>query len=68
MVYKFGKILRELREEKGLLQAELGKILNVVNSTISSWERSNSEPNIEQLRIIAKYFGVTGCFLLGLGE
>jgi len=66
MEYSFGKILKELREDKGILQSALGEILNVANNTISSWERNNSEPSIEQLRIIAKYFGVTGCFLLGL--
>jgi len=68
MEYSLGKVIRELREEKGVLQSELGKILNVANNTISSWERDNSEPSIEQLRVLAKYFEVTGCFLLGLED
>ena len=66
MEYNFGKILRELRNEKGIGQAELGKVLNVANNTISSWERGNSEPTIEQLRKIAKFFKVSGDDILGL--
>ena len=64
--YSFGRLLKELREGRKLLQSELGRILNVANNTISSWERDNSEPSIEQLRLIAKYFNVTGGILLGL--
>ena len=66
MEYNFGKILRDLRNEKGIMQSDLGKVLNVANNTISSWERGNSEPTIEQLRLIAKFFGVTGDDILGL--
>ena len=65
MEYNFGKILRDLRNEKGIGQADLGKVLNVANNTISSWERGNSEPTIEQLRLIAKFFNVSGNFILG---
>ena len=65
MEYNFGKILRDLRNEKGIGQADLGKVLNVANNTISSWERGNSQPTIEQLRLIAKFFNVSGNFILG---
>ena len=65
MEYNFGKILRDLRNEKGIGQADLGKVLNVANNTISSWERGNSEPTIEQLRLITKFFNVSGNFILG---
>jgi len=65
MEYNFGKLLRELRNDKGIGQEELGKVVNVANNTISSWERGNSEPNIAQLRKIAKYFDVSGDLILG---
>ena len=64
----FGKILKELRREKEILQSGLGKVLNVANNTISSWERGNSEPSLEQLKILAQYFDVTTDYLLGVTE
>ena len=66
MAYNFGKVLSDLRTEKGITQFELAKTLNVANTTISSWERNNSEPNFEQLRKIAKHFNVSAGFLLEL--
>ncbi|MGN1100886.1 MAG: helix-turn-helix domain-containing protein, partial [Huintestinicola sp.] len=36
-LYGFGGILRELREKKGLTQAELGVILGVAGSTVSKY-------------------------------
>jgi len=61
----FGKILKALRNEKGIRQSDFGKIMNVANTTISSWERGNSEPSIEQIKTIAKYFNVTTGYLFG---
>ncbi|MCL2569920.1 MAG: helix-turn-helix domain-containing protein [Firmicutes bacterium] len=66
MEYNFGKILREIRNDKEIGQADLGRILNVANNTISSWERGNSQPTIEQLRAIAIFFNINGNYLLGL--
>ncbi len=60
----FGKKLRELRLEKGLSQRELGKIFNVCNQTISFWESGSREPDLDNLLMIAKYFGVTIDYLL----
>ena len=68
MASEFGEILKRLREEKNLKQSDLGAILNVANNTISSWERGNSEPNLEQLRQLAKFFNVTADYLLGLED
>ncbi len=60
----FGKKLRELRLEKGLSQRELGKIFNVCNQTISFWENGSREPDLDNLLMIARYFGVTTDYLL----
>ena len=57
--------MRELRAEKGLTQADLGKKLSVANNTISSWERGNSEPTLDQLRKMVGIFGVTAGVLIG---
>ena len=62
----FGRILKQLRIEKGLSQRELGKIFNVVNQTVSFWEIGAREPDLDTLILIANYFQVSVDFLLGV--
>ncbi len=62
----FGRILKQLRVEKGLSQRELGKIFNVVNQTVSFWEIGAREPDLDTLILIANYFQVSVDFLLGV--
>lgn len=54
----FKNKLRELREEKGLTQKELGDILGYAQRTISGWESGLSEPNIDTLKKIAYFFNI----------
>lgn len=61
----FAKRLKELRKEKNLLQAELGKQFGVGRTTITSWEGGNSEPNFDMLIAIADFFEVPIDYLLG---
>lgn len=37
--------IKELREEKGISQKELGKLLNVAQNTISNWGNGSREPD-----------------------
>lgn len=64
----FGKNIRELRVEKNLWQADVAKALNVTITTISRWELGKQEPDFDMLIKIAKYFGVTTDYLLGLED
>ena len=57
--------LKELRDEHGLTQAELGKLLNISPSAIGMYEQGRREPSIEALIKIADYFRVTTDYLLG---
>ncbi len=57
--------LKELRENKNLLQKDLAKILNKTVACISLWEKEKTEPSIADLCAIANYFGVTIDSLLG---
>ena len=41
----FNERLKELREEQGLLQADLAKILSVSKSTVSGWEIGRNQPS-----------------------
>ena len=57
--------LRELRLENNVSQVQIAKLLNMSKMAISHWEKGNSEPSIEQLKILAKYFDVSVDYLIG---
>lgn len=63
MEFKFR--LKELRLEKNVSQIEIAKLLNMSKMAISHWENGNSEPSIEQLKILARYFDVSVDYLIG---
>ena len=63
---KFGIILKELRDSKGLTQTELGKLLGVSKSVISKYETSMSYPPYDTLISIAQVFKVSTDYMLGL--
>ena len=61
----FSNTLRKLRKENKLSQAELGKILNLAQRTISSYENGERFPDEITLNNIANYFNVSMDYLLG---
>ncbi len=62
----FGETLRELREEKGLTQRELGKIINISDRVIGYYEANNRFPKDEYvLKQLADLFGVSLDYLVG---
>ena len=64
----FAERLKSLRTDKGLSILELSKILNVGHSSISRWENNQARICAEQLVDIAKFFGVSTDYLLGLED
>lgn len=56
---EFNEKLQELRKQRGLTQEELAQALYVSRTAISKWESGRGYPNIESLKTIAKFFGVT---------
>ena len=56
---EFNEKLQELRKRKGLTQEELAECLFVSRTAISKWESGRGYPNIDSLKAIAKFFGVT---------
>lgn len=51
--------LQELRNQKGLTQEELASVLFVSRTAVSKWESGRGYPNIDSLKAISKFFGVT---------
>ena len=57
--------LRDLRNEKSISQRKMGDIFNVSQATYNNWEQGNTQPSIEQLIELARFFGVSVDFLIG---
>ena len=56
---EFNEKLQELRKQKNLTQEELAEVLFVSRTAVSKWESGRGYPNIESLKLIAKYFNIT---------
>lgn len=65
---EFNQKFQELRKQSGLTQEELAEKLYVSRTAISKWESGRGYPNIESLKVIAKFFSVTVDELLSSGE
>ena len=61
-----GDELKRLRKQRNLSQIDLAEILNVSQSTITSWENGTRKPDIDMLPVIAEYFGVSTDELYGI--
>jgi transcriptional regulator with XRE-family HTH domain len=60
-----GKRIKELREEKGLSQIELAKLLNISNTTLSQYETNQRVPSDEIKIKLAEFFNCSVDYLLG---
>jgi len=56
---KVGELIKTLRKNKNLSQGELGKELGYAARTVSDWENGNTQPNIEAIKAIVKFFDIT---------
>ena len=71
---EFNEKLQELRKKKGLTQEELAEVLFVSRTAVSKWESGRGYPNIESLKAISVFFGITidellsGAELLSIAE
>lgn len=57
--------LRELRNEKGLSQAEMGNLLKITRQAYSHYENGKREPTQEILKEISKILNCSIDYLLG---
>ena len=64
----FSEKVKELRKEKGLTQAEIAKILNIKQQSYLRYEQNTAEPSFEILINIARFYGVSTDYLLGLSD
>lgn len=53
------------REEKGLTQLQLAKIIGKTPTAVASWEQGLSLPNLQTLYRLATYYGKTLDYMFG---
>lgn len=63
-----GEYLKRLRLRAGYTQADLGNYINVTDKAISRWESGVGMPEIGNLMVLAKLFGVTVDDILNCNE
>lgn len=66
--YLFTERLKELRNEKELSQDDLAKQTGISRSAISAWENGSRVPAATAIITLAKFFGVSSDYLLGLED
>lgn len=62
---KIRKILIECRQEKGVTQTELGKVVGKSKTAVASWEQGLSTPDATTLFHLAKYYDKTIDYMFG---
>lgn len=60
--------LKELRKENGISQTALANAVGTSADCIYDWEKGRSEPSIDEIIAIAKYFEVSTDYLLGIKD
>lgn len=63
-----GKRIQELRKQKGISLLALAKAIGVDKHAIIFWEQEVNEPKASYIVRLAKFFGVSTDFLLGLED
>lgn len=58
--------MRELREERGLTQAELAAVINKSQQGYNHIEMGRAERRIEDLVKICRFYGVSADYMVGL--
>ena len=61
-----GERLKELRMERNMSQQELGNLLGITKVSVCGYENGTRSPSIDTLCEIARVFGVSTDYLLGM--
>jgi len=64
----FGKRLKQVREDKGLTQQDIGNIIDSDKALICLYEKGSSEPGVRSAMKIANFLGVSLDWLIGETE
>ncbi len=56
---KIGLFIKHLREKNNLSQNELAEKIPIGRDAVSKWEHGKTIPDIQNLVLLSKFFGVT---------
>ena len=62
------KRLKELRNQRGLTQTQIGELIGVSCVTIARYEAGEREPSNAKITKLADFFGVSVDYLMGRDE
>lgn len=62
---EFGKLIKELRIEKGLTIKQVADAVEVNVRAYNYYEQSRNEPSLETLKKICDFFDVSADYLIG---
>ena len=62
----FGEIVKELRTQRNMSQMELSVATGISQTAIAKWELGKTEPTASAIIALAKFFGESSDYLLGL--
>lgn len=63
-----GNKLKNLRIEKNMYQKDIANLLNLSDVAYGYYESDSRQPNLETLKLLAKFYNVSTDYLLGLTD
>lgn len=64
----FPQRLRELRTQNGLTQRQVAEFLGIRQQSYTRYEYGTSQPNLESLAMLAKFYSVSCDYMIGLDD
>ena len=62
------QIIKELRQEKGLTQKELGEAIHYSLSVINKWENGKKGLSVDAVKVLARFYDVSTDEILNMDE
>lgn len=64
----YAQILRDLRTDHDLTQAQVAEILNTTKNQVGKYERGEQEMPVKHVAALCAYYKVSADYVLGLPE
>lgn len=68
MTDKFNENLKKARQDAHMTQGEVAEKIGVAKNTYCNWELGKREPDIMKIKALARLFGVSVDYLVGMEE
>ena len=65
---EYWEILRELREDRDLMQADIAAVLGTTQQVYSRYEKGGNELPLYRLKKLCEYYQVSADYILGLSR